>query len=163
MWIGSQLRALRWRLYRRFSPTERALSRQEAAHKQWREETERKIAERVAAGEDRARVESDLVFGEDTDALVDYEFERSNQQKRLLYRAGKRSAPPPPSGPPYWEEAETLGGSPLLTYEGVYKLKSDLRKDRQQSWDLTLKIAMVLTGLVGTLIGLVSVLKGCRS
>jgi hypothetical protein len=59
----------------------------------------------------------------------------------------------------YWTESEIFGGKQLTT-EGVTKLRADIRMERKARWDFYSGHITLLIGLLGAIIGVVSVLKG---
>ena len=161
---GIQLRTTGWRIVGFFSPTERAVRRQERARKS---ASERKALRRKTLrdeGKSSEEIEADIQADEYFESLDVDESSRFRQQQRLTLQAQGRSVPLPPLGPPYWDEGQpqTVAAYRLMTEEGLYKLKCDIRRDKEESWALRLKVATALTGLIGVSIGLISILKGCR-
>ncbi len=153
-----------WQLFRTVSPTERKLAKLEIERKvrakRSQDIREKGRADDKNANEIEAEVDS-VEYGEYDEYLAEEEAWRLALQKRLLAQSQDRLVPLPPPGEPFWERPYTAAGDLLLTIEGLKKLQSDLRKDRLESWEFFLRMAPAATGLVGTLIGLVVVLKGC--
>jgi len=161
---GQFTQFLSW-AYRHLSPTERRLARQERESKIRRAADEKRRTALRESGKTPQEIESDLSNDEFFEWLERDESNREYLQERLKIQAERRLVPLPPDGPPYWDEDRPRTGIEtyrLLTYQGIYKVKRDIRKDRIESWDFALKLATIFTGLVGATIGLVSVLKGCR-
>jgi hypothetical protein len=77
----------------------------------------------------------------------------------LLQEARRFQLPVPDSDDEtYWAESFTFGGR-HLTAAGIAKLRSDIRLERKARWDLVSSRLTLLIGLLGALIGLVSILK----
>jgi hypothetical protein len=77
----------------------------------------------------------------------------------LLQQARRLQLPiPDPGDDQYWAESGMFGGK-HLTAAGVTKLRSEIRTERKARWDSIAAQITLLIGLLGALIGVLSVLK----
>lgn len=78
----------------------------------------------------------------------------------LLSKANKRFLPYPSyrEGEDPWERGH-FTGKRYLTEKGISELRSRIRKEDRERFDLFLKIAAGLTGVIGALTGLIAIMK----
>jgi hypothetical protein len=77
----------------------------------------------------------------------------------LLEQARRLQVPiPPHDDDEYWADSVYFGGR-HLTPAGVTKLRSDVRAERQARWNFYSGHITLLIGLLGALIGVISILK----
>jgi hypothetical protein len=79
--------------------------------------------------------------------------------RRLLREAERFEIPTPQhDDKSAWEESPSFAER-FLNTETAAKLRAALRKEKNERWELSLKVVGALTGIVGALIGLVAMLK----
>lgn len=57
-----------------------------------------------------------------------------------------------------WKESQYVGHSKLLSEKGISRLRSDVRKERGERKNIWIPWVAAITGLIGALTGLVSIL-----
>lgn len=57
-----------------------------------------------------------------------------------------------------WEQCEIISDRRILTYHGIYKVRSALRKEQNERFELFYKYASLLIAIFGTLAALFSVI-----
>jgi hypothetical protein len=76
----------------------------------------------------------------------------------LLRQARHYAVPTPHHSESAWEESVSTGQR-FLSVKAQAELRSAIRKERTERWDFGLKVLAALTGVLGTLIGLIAMLK----
>lgn len=77
----------------------------------------------------------------------------------LLQQARRLQLPiPNPDDDQYWIESSMFGGK-HLTAAGVTKLRSEIRTERKARWDFLSGQITLLIGLLGAIIGVLSVIR----
>ncbi len=77
--------------------------------------------------------------------------------RRLFAQAYKLNLPLPPSGDEYWEESKEHGAR-HLTNEGITLLRSVVRKEKKERGEHFRAWGTTLTGVIGSLIGLLTLI-----
>jgi len=132
---------------------------------QWRE---RKRAEKRAEGVSEGEIDREI--RDEEQAIDEYESTLADENRRLasqtrLTKIAERIEVPLPSfptttalGSPYWERARHARAYMILTYEGLTKLRRDIRRERRDRCEFLIRALPAITGIIGALTGLVSVL-----
>jgi hypothetical protein len=137
-------------------PSTRARARRKRA--EFEERLSRRREELTAKGLSQQDVDADIDAYRSAEADLEWEEERLAQQQRLLRKA-HRWGIFPPSADQYWEDSYAVSERRLLSDHGVAKLTKDLQEAFDRRVDLVVKVATALTGIIGALIGLASVLS----
>lgn len=78
---------------------------------------------------------------------------------RLVAKAGRRFIPiPPHNDDNMWDKCEIIGTQHVLTNMGISHLRSLLRNDVKENTELLVIIISTLTGIIGTITGLLAVI-----
>lgn len=147
---------LRWRIKRRYKEY-----KEERRLKGIIRQQEKKYAPFIAACKDEAS--EDAVFDELFDAVNDIELVLEQRKMKKLTRKATSlgiEVPDKKNEEWYWQRT-SLEGEPftVLTDVGEAQLRTLIRKHRRETFEWWVKIISGLTGLIGTLIGLIAVLK----
>jgi hypothetical protein len=109
--------------------------------------------EKGAARDELEEIESSFSF----DAALILEEYQWLQTRDMRDRAAMLGVPTP-EGEEYWEDLTHTQRSRVLTTKGMHELRRAIRTERLERWQWAFNWIGALTGLVGALIGLVSVL-----
>lgn len=77
----------------------------------------------------------------------------------LVEEARRRFIPIPPIGSNgMWEQCNKMSNRHVLTNQGISHIRSLLRTERKEQVELAVMVATVLTGIIGTITGLIAVI-----
>jgi hypothetical protein len=123
--------------------------KKEALHQAYKLEKKGKSGNELQSIESREQFEA-----------TEYTEEISNQiTNHLIQKARKRFIPLPENNEDYWKQNPQDRYHDFLTEKGISELRSRLRKEQKESFELTLMILTSTTGVLGALIGLIALIK----
>lgn len=77
----------------------------------------------------------------------------------LIEEARRRFIPIPPiDSNGMWEQCNKMSNRHVLTNQGISHIRSLLRTERKEHTELAMMVATVVTGIIGTITGLVAVI-----